>query len=124
MSAVPTSWTRARIMFAEAIATFRASCRRGEGMASGESSGCHRGSSVKVGMFAAFSSASIVCMEVVRSPRREVNGVSCDVAMVIELMRRLEARVTVSELLCERETPGFGVRTIPDSTHIHSGRHE
>ena len=56
-------------------------------MASGESRGCHRGSSVKGGMFAAFSSASIVCMEVVRSPRREVNGVSCGVAMAIELIQ-------------------------------------
>ena len=63
-------------MLAEAIATLRASWRRGLGTAVGASRGCHVGSRVKGGMLLSLSSSSIVWIEVVRRERRRSIGVS------------------------------------------------
>ena len=73
--AVPISCTSALIMCAEAMAARRASYSFGDGTASRVSRGCHWGSSVKVGMFPALSSDSIVWIEAVSSDSKDNRGV-------------------------------------------------
>ena len=71
-------------MFAEAIATFRASYSLGVGTQSGASKGCHFGSRVNGGIFVAFSSDSMVWIDVVSSESRERSGVSSILVVMVE----------------------------------------